>query len=243
LADFLTRHGIAVLRYDDRGTAKSGGSFFGATSEDFAQDALGAVAYLRTRPEIDPARIAIVGHSEGGLLAPMVAVADPALAAIALLAAPGVRGEEILKKQTYDLPRAAGLDDEKAKANAALGMAQLAQRKAADPWLAFFWDYDPAPTLAKVQCPILALNGALDMQVNADVNLPAILAANPKAIIKKLEKLNHLFQTAETGAGLEYGRLEETFAPSAMEILATWLKEQLAPKPKRSIEPPPPAEG
>ncbi len=241
LSDFLTRQGIAVLRYDDRGTAQSSGSFAASTTEDFAQDARGALAFLRAQSQIHPQRLALIGHSEGGLIAPMVAANDESLRALVLLAAPGVPGEAILKKQTYDLPRAAGLDEEKAKAQAELGMLQLSLRKAADPWMNFFWTYDPAPTLAKVKCPILALNGSLDMQVNADINLAAIQSANPQATVKKLDRLNHLFQTTETGAGVEYGRLEETFAPAALSQIASWLQEQFAKPATPPAAPPRPA--
>ena len=99
ISDYLTRRGIAVLRYDDRGAFQSTGDFAAATTEDLATDALAAVEYLGSRPEIDPAHIGIVGHSEGGLIAPMVAVQSPAVAFIVLLAGPGLTGEEILYMQ------------------------------------------------------------------------------------------------------------------------------------------------
>jgi fermentation-respiration switch protein FrsA (DUF1100 family) len=99
LADHLTRSGIAVLRYDDRGVGASGGDFASATSRDFADDAGAAVSYLRRRPEVARDLVGIVGHSEGGLIAPMVAVEDPELAFIVLLAGPGLTGEQILYRQ------------------------------------------------------------------------------------------------------------------------------------------------
>src|SRR5690606_7851130 len=97
LSDALTRRGIAVLRYDDRGVGASTGSFQAATSEDFASDALAAVAFLKGRDDVDPAKIGIVGHSEGGLIAPIAAVRSEDVAFIVLLAGPGVPGAEILK--------------------------------------------------------------------------------------------------------------------------------------------------
>lgn len=227
LADHLTRQGFAVLRYDDRGTAQSTGTFSGATSADFAEDVRGAVAYLRSRPDIAPQKIVLLGHSEGGILAPMVAATDPEIAGIVSLSGPGLSGERILKRQTVDLARAAGLSEEKAQEAGATGYAQLMSQSLIDPWLAYFWKYDPAEAWKKVRCPVLALNGSLDMQVNADENLAAIQAAAPQATTKKLEKLNHLFQTAQTGAGIEYSRLEETISPVALEEISNWLRANL----------------
>jgi pimeloyl-ACP methyl ester carboxylesterase len=99
IADHLARHGIAVLRYDDRGTAKSTGKFADATSDDFADDALAAVTFLTTRKEFDPKKIGIIGHSEGGLIAPMCAVKSPNVAFIVLLAGPGISGAKLLPLQ------------------------------------------------------------------------------------------------------------------------------------------------
>ena len=112
LADHLSRRGIAVLRYDDRGVARSTGSFAAATSADFAEDALAAVRYLRTRREVAPRKIGVAGHSEGGLIAPMVAVRDSGVAFLVLLAGTGVPGDSILKMQGRLLARAAGLSPE-----------------------------------------------------------------------------------------------------------------------------------
>jgi len=112
LADHLTRSGIAVLRYDDRGVGRSTGSFASATSGDFADDAAAAVRYLRTRQEVAPGKIGIVGHSEGGLIAPMVAVRSPEVAFLVLLAGPGIRGDSLLKLQGRLLAEAAGLTRE-----------------------------------------------------------------------------------------------------------------------------------
>jgi pimeloyl-ACP methyl ester carboxylesterase len=111
LADWLTRHGIAVLRYDKRGTGASGGDYAKATTMDFAADAEAAAAYLRGRPEIDPRRVGLIGHSEGGLIAPMVAVKDPKIAFIVLMAGPGVDGLDVLNEQGRLIARAMGLSD------------------------------------------------------------------------------------------------------------------------------------
>jgi len=108
IADYLTRNGIAVLRFDDRGIAKSKGSFATATSADFATDALAAVEYLKTRKEIDSKKIGIAGHSEGGMIAPMCAVNSNDVSFIVLLAGTGVTGEEILLLQTELILKANG---------------------------------------------------------------------------------------------------------------------------------------
>ena len=111
ISDYLTRNGIAVLRYDDRGFGKSKGNFSTATSEDFASDALASVEYLKTRKEVDPTKIGITGHSEGGLIAPMCAVQSKDVSFIVLLAGPGVPGKEILLLQARLISKAGGEKD------------------------------------------------------------------------------------------------------------------------------------
>jgi pimeloyl-ACP methyl ester carboxylesterase len=113
LADYLTRQGIAVLRYDDRGIAGSTGDFAAATSVDFASDASAAVDYLMSRPELDPSRIGLIGHSEGGLVAPIVAAKRKDLGFIVLMAGPGVTGAEIIQEQAALIARAAGVNEDR----------------------------------------------------------------------------------------------------------------------------------
>lgn len=210
LADYLTRRGIAVLRYDDRGIAKSTGDFAAATSEDFATDALAAWQALRARPDIDPRRIGLVGHSEGGLIAPMLAARTPGIAFVVMLAGPGVTGEQIMLRQAVLIMKAAGAPEEAIASNTKLqtqiftvlreetSNARIVERLSAipvpgpkeasaalvkqssSPWFRFFAPYDPAPALEKVACPVLALAGELDLQVPADQNLPVIEAALKK---------------------------------------------------------------
>ncbi len=120
LSDYLTRKGIAVLRVDDRGIGGSTGNVSQDTTEDFAGDVLTGVEYLKSRKEIDPSRIGLIGHSEGGLIAPMVAVKSPDIAFIVLMAAPGVTGEEILYMQSDRIARAEGASNETIAQNEAL---------------------------------------------------------------------------------------------------------------------------
>lgn len=260
IADHLTRQGIAVLRYDDRGFGKSTGAFITATSRDFADDAAAAVAFLRTRPEIAGAKIGVIGHSEGGMIAPMVATQDPKLGWIVLLAGPGAPSRELMSAQREAVMKVMGAPPERI-AEAAAVMARvddavLAAKTPADAraevirllagtpgappaaaamqagqvstaWYRYFIAYDPAPTLAKVRQPILALNGENDLQVVAGQNLPAIRAAtraNRDVTVVELPGLNHLFQSSATGAPSEYGRIEETFSPKALEMISTWIK-------------------
>lgn len=267
IADRLTRDGIAVLRVDDRGFAKSTGDFASATDDDFAVDAAANVAFLRGRPDIDPARIGLIGHSEGGLVAPKVAAKDPRLAFIVLMAGPGVPLSEVLRAQRAALGPAMGLSPEQIKkSQTMLDHVDVAMRGAKDEaeaqaraikvitaeagdlvqspaqakmlaeqlssgWMRDLVDYDPRPTLAKVKCPILALNGSKDGQVPPDQNLPAIRGAtkgNPDVTIVELPGLNHLFQTAKTGAVGEYADIEETVAPIALDTMSSWIRKHVA---------------
>jgi uncharacterized protein len=258
LADTLTRHGIAVLRTDKRGIGKSTGDYRTATSEDFASDVESAIAYLKTRPEIDRKKIGLLGHSEGGLIAPMVAAKDHSVAFIVLMAGPGLRGDAIIMAQRRLIAEAMGTpadklaggdalqrkivdadlqpgSDEEARARVRAILAEAepdapasavdAQAAAvATPWFRFFLAYDPAPTLKQVRCPVLALNGSKDLQVPPKENLAAIKQALPSATTVELPGLNHLFQTARTGSPSEYGDIDETIAPVALDTITTWIE-------------------
>jgi len=275
LADHLTRNGIAVLRYDDRGVGRSQGSFRDATSEDFAADAEAAVEFLRSHPEVDPAGIGLVGHSEGGLIAPMVATRLGDLAFVVMLAGPGLPGDEILYLQGELIMKANGvpqhLIDKNRAAQEALYSAvreepdavaartrlrrvfdefvgSLTDRERAmmgmsgdleqvinaqiatitSPWYRFFLDYDPATTLGELQTPVMALNGEKDLQVPPRQNLEAIeralkVGGNDDVTAREMPGLNHLFQTARTGAPSEYGDIAETFAPAALDEITEWI--------------------
>jgi fermentation-respiration switch protein FrsA (DUF1100 family) len=275
LADYLTRRGFVVLRSDKRGINKSKGKFEEATSADFADDALGGVEYLKTRKEVDPSKIGLVGHSEGGVVAPMVASRSKDVAFIVLMAGPGVTGEQILYRQNADILRTLGVGDtdrtkriavlEKMFAIIKQGQDRTAlekelneilaqeitklspedkkkaesQKTAQDaqiknllsPWMRYFLTFDPQPTLMMVRCPVLAINGAKDLQVAADVNLPAIEKAlqaggNSDVTVRELPNLNHLFQTCKTGAVSEYSQIEETMSPTALALMGDWIESR-----------------
>jgi uncharacterized protein len=263
LSDYLTRKGIAVLRADKRGIGKSTGDNATATSADFATDAEAGVTYLKTRHEVDPRQVGLVGHSEGGLIAPMVATKDPGVAFIVLMAGTGVPGDQIIVEQLRLIEIAGGASKEKADADAekeretltavetekdpkaleqllgvklaAEGMpdAQIAVqiKTLTSPWVRFFLTYDPATALRKVTCPVLALNGSLDLQVPPAQNLPAIRkaleeAGNKHFEVEELRGLNHLFQTAKTGSPSEYADIEETMSPVVLDKIASWILKQ-----------------
>jgi pimeloyl-ACP methyl ester carboxylesterase len=118
LADYLTRKGIVVLRVDDRGVGKSTGNLADATTADLATDAEAGVAYLKTRSEVDPHKIGLIGHSEGGLIAPMVAARNADVAFIVMMAGPGVPGDEILVEQVLLISEASGASHDVAEKNA-----------------------------------------------------------------------------------------------------------------------------
>jgi len=250
LSDYLTRHGIAVLRADDRGTAHSTGDFATATTADFATDAEAGLALLKTRPEVDPHRIGLIGHSEGGIIAPMIAAGmvpgdqlasrSKDVAFIVLLAGPGTPGIDIIASQTMLLDEVSGMPKEAAEKAAAQERTLLqlaitekdpATQQLTSPWFRYFLAYDPAPALRQVKCPVLALDGSKDLQVPPEQNLAAIRAAltaggNTHIQITEFPNLNHLFQTATTGLPSEYATIEETFAPIALTTIADWILKQ-----------------
>lgn len=131
IADYLTKNGIAVLRYDDRGVGKSTGLFRTATSADFAEDAAAALTYLIGRKEIAKKKIGILGHSEGGLIAPMVAAAHPEVSFIILLAGPGVRGDKLLLDQQRRIARVMGTSEEEIEKSGKInaGLFDLVQQE------------------------------------------------------------------------------------------------------------------
>jgi pimeloyl-ACP methyl ester carboxylesterase len=263
LADWLTRQGIAVLRYDDRGVAASTGQFSGSTSGDFATDANAALAWLLAHDEIDTSAIGFIGHSEGGLIGPVAAINNPHLAYMVFLAAPGVDTYTITEMQRRVAIRAGAATEAQVEASSPIQAAVFeaavsdmdnegvaaaihdvltedrmqalsitpAQRdgiiaSAQDPWFRYFARYDPAPVLAQIDIPILALNGSLDVQIDADVNLAGLetaLAHNQDVTLNKLDGLNHMFQTAQTGMMSEYAQIEETFSPDAMALISEWI--------------------
>jgi pimeloyl-ACP methyl ester carboxylesterase len=266
LADYLTRRGIAVLRADDRGVGGTSKGSASDTSENYVGDALAGVEFLKARKEINPKQIGLVGHSEGGMIAPMAAARSNDVAFIVLMAGPGLVGDKLLVMQNGLISSAecenevkqsvAQVErlfviakDEKDPAVAkqkmkaeSVKIAESARKKLEgqlssldgrineilSPWFRFFLAYDPRPTLMRVHVPVLAINGEKDTQVPAHEDLDAIEQAlkdggNRDYKIVLLPKLNHLFQTSNTGAPSEYAQIEETIAPVALETMGDWI--------------------
>lgn len=252
IAEALASRGIAVLRVDDRGVGSSGGreTLMTATTSGFADDTRAEVAYLRSRSEIDGKRIALVGHSEGGSIAPMVASTDSQIAAIVLMAGPGKRGDQITMDQlNAALERMPNLTAEQKEQQRAQQLEIIhAVQTGGDlskypaqvrlPWIKEFWTYDPLPTIRQVHQPILILQGALDRQVTAEqaamLEQAARAVGNKDVTVHVFPNLNHLFLPAKTGAFDEYPHLETTVIPDdVLKTLGDWLEAKLKVKGKR----------
>ncbi|WP_299440072.1 alpha/beta fold hydrolase [uncultured Aquimarina sp.] len=271
LSDYLTRQGIAVLRYDERGVGESEGTFSGATSLDFASDVEAAIEFLKKRNDIDTKKIGLIGHSEGGFIVPIIASTNKDVAFIVSLAGTGVIGKKVLISQakralellgaskeyievdgkTRDIvfstvQRESGkeaivakskerlkkysetLSEEKKTFFLTLPLDQLISVFSESAWMQYFIRTDPDQFLSKVSVPVLAINGSKDSQVLPELNLGGFKkglekAGNKDYTVKEIEGLNHLFQTADTGAGTEYGTIEETFNPEAMKLVSDWI--------------------
>lgn len=219
LADYLARHGIASLRYDDRGTARSTGKPENCTTEDFATDAEAGTAFLRSLKRFS--RIGVLGHSEGGTIAFMLA-ARKQCDFIVTLAAPAMKGDTLLASQTNAIMRQKGIT-----AGTTAKQIRDKVKLAGNAWTEWFVNYDPASDIKRTAVPVLAMNGSLDYQVPADGNLSLINqlleGKNKRNKCVLMPGLNHLFQHATTGAGDEYYKIEETMAPKAMQTIAEWI--------------------
>lgn len=265
LADALTRAGVIVARYDDRGVGESTGSREGATMRTFASDAGAVVSALKKRPDVST--IGLIGLSEGGQVAPMLAAGNRDVGFVVLMAAPGVSGDQLMVEQNRAIVIAKGARPAQADAVASAAQQVFAAAKRGEPqarvaellrdltkaqlggdlpphlepglaaqaqmllspWFREFLTSDPAVDLRRLSVPVLAINGSKDTQVIASQNLPAIADAlkegkNPDATVKELPGLNHLFQTANTGGIEEYGQINETISPVALDLITTWIR-------------------
>jgi hypothetical protein len=277
LSDHLTKNGIAVLRYDERGVGKSEGNYGLSTSKDFAMDVSAAVAYLKTRKEINQDQIGLIGHSEGGMIAPMVAAnKSNNISYMVLMAAPGLPIDELMLLQTQAVMKSSGLPEAQIQKNNSLNERAYALVKNAktqallnadlmqlfgsyydqnvgitddhnevkikfikqqmqslsSPWFQYFIKYNPQVNLAKVKCPVLALNGGEDLQVTPDENLEAIenalkTGANSSYEVRLLSGLNHLFQECNTCTIGEYAKIEQTLSPVLLNEVTAWIKSQV----------------
>lgn len=267
IADYLTRQGIIVLRYDDREFASK--KYEGATSRNYANDALGAVAFLKSHGSVDIERIGIIGHSEGGTIAFMCAAESKDIDFIVSLAGMTVAGDKCLMAQNRRAIAAAGFSTEiqqksldviqtifnetkhreladiqqSAKEIVAEALTQHSAKDIPQPlianfeqtlhsmtaWMKFFLSYDPIGDIKRIKCPVLALNGSLDVQVLADDNLNVLKSApNLQKLLtaKKYEGLNHLFQPCATGDPSEYATIETTISEEVLSDMTNWILRQ-----------------
>ncbi len=283
IADHLAKQGIATLRVDDREKGKTTGRFMISTTLDFAKDVEAGIEYIKTRKDVDLKNIGLIGHSEGGMIAPMVASKRKEVKFIVLLAGPGVPIVELMEQQTTDVAISAGMAKDEmekfrqvykpimltafnetdttiaAKKIIALfttwqnntdsvtvknttgvtdqesltAFARGVVKQVKQPWFKYFLQFKPADYLSNVRCAVLALNGEKDLQVAAAPNLEAIRAIMAEKMVRtfkvqQLPGLNHLFQRCKTCTMEEYAQLEETFAPEALNIISSWIKEVVA---------------
>lgn len=249
IADAFARAGIATLRYDDRGFGESTGDVVLCTTEDLKNDALAGVKLLRSRFE----RVGVIGHSEGGTIALMLAGERQVDFAVSL-AGMIVSGAETLLAQNRRAFESAGLPESEVEAFARLlsdtftAIKTRAPLPSADnyditdalrknyaaalpslrtPYMEFFLGLDLSASLSGITCPVMALNGTKDTQVQCDRNIAALeagLPSNSRSVIRAEDGLNHLFQHCVTGEVSEYKNIEETFSPEVLSEMIAWIK-------------------
>jgi hypothetical protein len=266
LADYLLRRGIAVLRYDKRGVGASSGDFDNAAFSDLLEDAASAFRYLRTRPEIDSRHLGVIGHSEGGSLAPAVASVEKGVAFVVAMAGSGLNGQfrtinalglqaqesgappeqveniRALARRIFESVAAAHEDKTANARIAALIDKSVAAQELTSSQAASIRRIlsvrsvrealadEPLTYLKKVRVPVLALVGSLDLIIPARPYVEAmqpVLASIPGSHLEVLPQLNHVFQTAKTGSPREFGTIEETISPVALEKIGDWVELQV----------------
>ncbi len=255
IAHALSESGIAVLRYDDRGTGQSEGNFIEAAEEDLAGDVKAAVAYLRSRDDIFGDRIALIGHSEGAIIAPQVAADDPLISAIVLLAGMAETGDKVLREQFDFVLENIGLQEKdkqrfRARYEELLKIirGEPAEKEAEEKikpqlepqlkWLRSFVGYNPLSVLERVKTPVLIINGGKDKQVfprHARMLHEKLTELKRPVTLKIYPDLNHLLIPSETGDYAEYARLamdDKRVSKDLLDFLAGWVYGVLFSEPK-----------
>lgn len=234
LADSLARRGIATLRMDDRGTGASTGTFKGSTSVQFGEDIRAGLAYLRGRSEIDARRLALVGHSEGAVIAPMVSLKEPSLKAIVLL---GGVSRSVGSALKYQMTNLANHDTTLTGARRDSAIAAIPARidtlMARDPWMRYILPYEPAPTLRQVKIPVLILTGQYDQQATPDqvAEQAALIreGGNRDVTAAVVPDVNHLFVHDTNGFPGNYKNLKAPVVveSSVVGTVVDWLAKRL----------------
>lgn len=232
IADTLARIGIATLRLDDRGVNGSDAGPADATFLDFTEDMRAALDYLKSRPEIDGERLALVGHSQGGLIAPRIAAEDSTLAGIVLLAAPGYMGSRVLEAQRWAALHPRYVQEPEREAAVERSRRADAARAERDPNLRALMQSDPLQTARRVRVPVLILQGDTDRQVTpeqADTLARAFLdAGNPDVTVRHFPAVNHLFLRDPEGWAFRYASLpEKEVSREVLGTIADWLADRL----------------
>ncbi|MCC5947505.1 MAG: alpha/beta fold hydrolase [Nitriliruptoraceae bacterium] len=251
IAAALARAGIATWRYDKRGVGDSEGSYVETTFTDARDDAAAALAALRSRPDIDPRRVVVIGHSEGALHAAALGTAHPDLAGVVLLSGPAVTGAQVLAWQAErilpTLPRAVRALMRLLRQTPARAQTKLFARvRGTDRdvirvqgvrlnagWMRGFIDHDPAIDLAAIRMPVLAITGDLDLQVDPDdlARIEALVTHAPVEV-HRLPGVNHILRTCEDGgrpgAYKRQVRSGQPVAPQVHELMSRWIGERTA---------------
>lgn len=251
IADALARQGIASLRYDDRGWGDASVKFMNFTTDDFRQDAAAALPLLRKRFS----KVGVLGHSEGGTIALMLA-AEGKTDFIVSLAGMAISGKETLVMQNRQAMSAIGLPKETVNTycnSISKALDEIASGKKASeinidgmpealkpitikslqqadtPYIRHFLNIDISELLSKIKCPVLTLNGTKDTQVDCTANTIQLEKGltNCKHTIKKVDGVNHLFQHCTTGNVVEYQQIEETIAPEVLQTITGWINSEL----------------
>ena len=251
IADALARQGIASLRYDDRGWGDASVKFMNFTTDDFRQDAAAALPLLRKRFN----KVGILGHSEGGTIAMMLA-AEGKVDFIVSLAGMAISGKETFVMQNRQAMSSIGLPKDIVDSYCATisnilneiangketseitidgvpdnlkPILKKSLEQANSPYIRHFITVDASKQLSKIKCPVLALNGTKDTQVDCAANTTLLEKGliNSKHTIKKIEGVNHMFQHCTTGNVVEYQQIEETIASEVLEIIYSWINNEL----------------
>lgn len=223
LADRLARHGIASLRYDDRGVGQSTGDFSSATTAALATDALAGIKYLRGLKKFSC--VGILGHSEGGSIAYMLGAGGNA-DFIVSLAGPACKFDTLMMLQLNGLSKVQGAKED--VVHSVAETRQLLLSKDNSLWMKSALDMNFSKFLPLIKCPVMALSGSNDLNVPAEFNMLSLqngLPHNSKNVIKIYPGLNHLFQHSPTGNPLDDVNIDETMSEEVMNDVCTWINK------------------